>query len=148
MRKMVGSAGRKTPRWIVAGLAVALMSAPAFAGSAGHFTQQQATQGKNVYNGNCSQCHGSRLQGGAGPALHGTKFQKSMKFGNYDASGLYDFISTHMPKTNPGGLSQKQYLEVFSYILSRNGFSAGGKPLDKNSIGKIKLLPLPSSGKG
>jgi mono/diheme cytochrome c family protein len=142
---------RLTARWpmLAASIALlALLGLPALADRQAYFTEQQVQQGKQVFNANCSQCHGSRLQGGAGPALKGKKFASSMEYANYDAAGLYDFISVHMPKTDPGGLSQTQYIEVFSYILSQNGFPSGGKPLDKNSLSGIKLLPLPGGSKG
>jgi mono/diheme cytochrome c family protein len=148
MQETSGNSSRRIVYWPVAVLAAALLTSPAYAEAQGYFTQQQVQQGRQVFSANCSQCHGSRLQGGAGPALKGKNFAASMKFGNYDASSLYHFISTHMPKTDPGGLSQKKYIEVFSYILSQNGFTPGNKTLDKKSIGKIKLLPLPATAKG
>lgn len=128
------------------GLLMVFPAPAAFAAKSGHFTDQQAKAGEQVYKSKCAVCHGSRMQGGAGPALKGSKFASSVKFGNLSASQLYDFISTHMPKTNPGGLTQKQYLHVFAYILSQNGFSSGKKPLDKKAIKRINLLPLPGSG--
>lgn len=141
----------RTVCWPLAALAAtlpALMALPAPASTQAYFTQHQVEAGKHVFNANCAPCHGSRLQGGAGPALEGKKFESSLNFAHYDAPGLYDFISTHMPKNDPGGLSQQKYIEVFSYILSRNGFHSGGKALDKNSLNEIKLLPLPGGSKG
>ena len=134
---------------LAAALALASLGglASAHAGRAGHFTHKQVKAGHAVYSGQCAECHGSKLQGSAGPALHGSQFESNLKFGNMSAKQLYDFISQHMPKTDPGSLSKSQYLDVFAYILSQNGFSAGSKPLAKDAIKKIKLLPLPSSGK-
>lgn len=119
----------------------------AHAARSGHFTHKQVKAGHTVFSGHCAECHGSKLQGGAGPALHGSQFESNLKFGNMSAKQLYDFIAQHMPKTDPGSLSKSQYLDVFAYILSQNGFSTGSKPLAKDAINKIKLLPLPSSGK-
>ena len=126
-----------------------VLSAALLAGSAAHadpaayFSKSQVHAGKKAYAQNCAACHGSSLQGGAGPALQGSKFASSLKFGNMSSTQLYDFISQHMPKNNPGGLSEKHYLQIYSYILSRNGFSSGQSDLTKKGLKKIKLLPFP-----
>jgi len=127
---------------------LALITVPSLASRSAHFTRHQVEIGKQVYSANCSQCHGARLQGGAGPALAGKKFESSLEYAKYSASGLFDFIATYMPKTDPGGLGQDKYIEVYAYILSKNGFVPGGAPLDEESLNKIKLLPLPHGGNG
>lgn len=134
----------------LAAFALAMMTAQpqALAARSGHFTGQQVSSGKSVYSGHCARCHGANLQGGAGPALQGSKFNNSLKYGNMSSKQLYSFIAKHMPKNDPGSLDKKQYLQVYAYLLSKNGFSAEGKALAESAIGKIKLLPLPDSGKG
>lgn len=125
-----------------------LALAPAFvpaadAASRSYFTQQQAQAGRQVYDGNCAKCHGAHLQGGAGPALTGHKFEHSLKYGSMSASQLFNFIANYMPKKQPGSLSQKQYLAVMAYLLSQNGFSSDDASLEKKSLGQVKLLPFP-----
>ena len=125
------------------------ITAQAFAASDGHYTEQQAQAGHQVYAGRCSACHGAHLQGDAGPALKGRKFESSLEFGHMSAKQLYDLISKHMPKNDPGSLSQHQYLAVLAYLLKQNGFATGGSALDKKALDQITLLPLPdSSGAG
>lgn len=136
------------PLAVFAAVLLALIAVPSFASRPAHFTRHQVEAGKQVYSAHCSQCHGARLQGGAGPALAGKKFESSLEYAKYSASGLYDFISTYMPKTSPGSLGQDMYLDVYAFILSKNGFVPGGAPLDKESLSKIKLLPLPHGGNG
>ena len=46
-------------------LPLAAVSAP----GGGDYTKEQAQVGAQIYSGTCSVCHGSRLQGGAAPAL-------------------------------------------------------------------------------
>ena len=56
-------------------LPLAAVSAP----STGDYTRAQAQIGAQIYSGSCSVCHGSRLQGGAAPALTGPAFAQSLK---------------------------------------------------------------------
>ena len=134
--------------WPLATFVIVVLAAafavPALANRPGHFTDQQVQAGKQTYNAHCSACHGGRLQGGAGPALKGQNFATSVKFGNMSTTQLFDFISKHMPKNNPGSLKQQQYIEILAYLLDQNGFSAGKTPLDKSALGQITLLPLPA----
>lgn len=121
----------------------AIVALPALASRPGHYTSAQADNGKQVYSAQCAGCHGARLQGGAGPALKGQKFQSSVEFGKMSTAQLFDFISKHMPKNSPGSLSRDQYLSVMAYLLEQNGFAAGDSALDKRSLQNITLLPLP-----
>ncbi|MEJ2433199.1 MAG: hypothetical protein P8Y53_08545, partial [Pseudolabrys sp.] len=85
-------------------------------------------------------------QGKAGPPLKGKAFASSLRYSQMTGKQLYHFIKTQMPKSNPGGLAKKQYLRVFSYILSKNGYPKGSKPVTEKSVGSISLLPYPGSG--
>jgi PQQ-dependent dehydrogenase (methanol/ethanol family) len=51
-----------------------------------------------------------------------------------------------MPLTAPGSLSQKQYLDVTAYILSRNGIAAGSEPLSSASLDKVSLSGMQTAG--
>ncbi len=112
--------------------------------AAGRFTSDQADAGQQIYKSSCAECHGTGLEGGAGPALQGDKFASSLRYSNRSARQLYDYIAQHMPKDNPGALTQDKYLEVFAYLLQRNGFKASDSKLDEAALDKIDLLPLPS----
>ncbi len=78
-------------------------------GAAGDYTKEQATAGKDVFDKTCAVCHGDHLQGGAGPALAGDQFLSVSQFQKISAEYFYNFMSTHMPLTDPGSLTKQQY---------------------------------------
>jgi alcohol dehydrogenase (cytochrome c) len=121
-------------------LPLVAVSAP----SAGDYTKGQAQIGAQIYSGSCSVCHGSRLQGGAAPALTGPAFAQSLKATYTTASALFTLISTQMPVNNPGSLSKQQYSQVLAFILAKNGYPAGSVPLDAAHLDEIALLPYPN----
>ncbi|HEV3086465.1 MAG TPA: PQQ-binding-like beta-propeller repeat protein [Candidatus Elarobacter sp.] len=122
----------------IAGLLFAGTVSEAQKSGGGHYTAAQARSGAAVYSQTCSQCHGVNLQGGAGPALVGSAFQKYVgKSGT--AASLYDFISKQMPADKPGSLTQQQYLDVTAYILQRNGYPAGDVPLVMRTLSQVAL---------
>ena len=111
--------------------------------SSGGYSQAQATAGGTVYAAQCSVCHGANLQGGAGPALTGTPFRESINANYRTGAALYHFISSQMPANAPGSLSRSAYLQVTSYVLSRNGIPAGPKAM---TVGNAAMLKLAGAG--
>ena len=101
------------------------------------FTAAQAKAGEKVYTANCQGCHGNKLQGGAGPALEGMAFLK--KWNGKKLDDLHYIISSQMPLNAPGSLSDKQYLDVLTYILQENGVKPGKKPLTAAVIKKTTI---------
>ena len=126
-------------------LAAGLAVPPAYAAN-GAYTENQASAGHQVYNRYCSQCHGSQLQGQAGPPLKGKPLASSLCYSKISAQQLFDFIKQHMPKNSPGSLTDRQYRRVFAYILSQNGYPQGDKLLTDKSVGSVDLLPYPGGG--
>lgn len=120
-----------------------IISTAALGASQAGYTKAQAANGGTVYSRSCAQCHGQTLQGDSGPPLKGQVFHQA--YGAGTAAELYDFISRQMPANEPGSLSQQQYLDVTSYILERNGMSAGKTPLQVKTLQQIALSTLPSS---
>jgi alcohol dehydrogenase (cytochrome c) len=123
-----------------AALPLVAVSAP----SAGDYTKEQAQIGAQIYSGSCSVCHGSRLQGGAAPALTGPVFAQSLQATYTTASALFALVSTQMPVNNPGSLSKQQYTQVLAFILAKNGYPVGSAPLDAAHLDKVALLPYPN----
>jgi PQQ-dependent dehydrogenase (methanol/ethanol family) len=123
----------------MAALPLAALSAPA----AGDYTKAQAQAGAQIYAATCSVCHGSRLQGGAAPALTGAAFAQALKTTFTTTSALFTFISTQMPVNNPGSLSKQQNTQVLAFILAENGYPAGRAPLSAAHLDKVALLPYP-----
>src|SRR4051812_9390669 len=101
----------------IAGLQSIATSAMAAADTS-HYTKAQSQSGSRIYSAKCSACHGSKLQGGAAPALVGGAFAQSLKTTYPTTSKLLEFISTQMPVNNPGSLSKDQNTAVLAFILS------------------------------
>lgn len=110
----------------------ALLAGPA---AADGFTAAQAEAGKGVFDSNCAQCHGFKLEGPDAPGLAGVDVMQ-----NWDtAGGLYDFISVAMPPTAPGQLGEEAYLNIIAYIMSFNGAQPGEQPLTADTLPTVKL---------
>ncbi len=131
---------RGAPGFALSVAAIIVLSAGAQAQSAGGYTNAQALSGATVYAESCVQCHGANLQGESGPPLTGVMF--SQAYGAGTAAQLYDFISRQMPQNAPGSLSQRQYLDVTAYALSRNGLPAGDTPLSIGSLSQVSLSAM------
>jgi alcohol dehydrogenase (cytochrome c) len=127
--------------FVLAGITLPLVavSAP----NAGDYTQEQAQSGAHIYSQTCSLCHGSKLQGGAAPALTGSAFAQALQSTYTTANKLFALISTQMPVNNPGSLSKEQYTQALAFILAENGYPAGSAPLDPAHLDEVALLPYP-----
>jgi mono/diheme cytochrome c family protein len=82
----------------------------------GVYTSEQADQGKEVFNGMCLGCHTTASH--QGPAFTARWVGKSL-------AELYDYLSSAMPKSAPGSLTEDEYVWVTAYILKLNGMPAG-----------------------
>ena len=103
------------------------------------FTAAQSKAGLAVYTANCQGCHGNKLQGGAGPALVGKTFLQ--KWSAKKVDDLHYIIHSQMPLSNPGSLTDAQYLAVTTFILKSNGVKVGTKPLTKADLTKYTVGP-------
>jgi mono/diheme cytochrome c family protein len=97
-------------------------------------TTQQVSAGKQVYDQQCTVCHGADLQGVSGPPLTQSY---AASFGR--ASDLADYISKRMPLTSPGSLSQDEALAVTAYILDQDGLLPAGTTLTPQNVGTVSL---------
>lgn len=134
---------RSLRAWCLLG-ALAWLPLAAPAATPSLYTKAQAKAGARVYSQKCSSCHGSKLQGGAAPALIGASFGKSLKVSYPDAGKLFHFISTQMPVSNPGALGQTQYEQVLAFLLAENGYPSGNTKLDPSHLANATLLPYPN----
>jgi mono/diheme cytochrome c family protein len=107
------------------------------AAAGGPYTAAQAAQGATLFAAQCSVCHGAQLEGIAGPALAGNEFMS--KWSGQTAGDLYDVASTQMPLTSPGSLKPDEYLALISYILQKNKYPAGAKPLTAATLKAVVL---------
>ena len=109
----------------------------------GWYAPDQATRGKGSYNAKCAVCHGSSLQGGAGPALSGASF--AAKWRDRPLRDLYTVAHDQMPLTAPGKLPPKTSFDILAYLLSFNGFQASTKAVSASDLDR-SLTP-PQTGK-
>ncbi len=85
-----------------------------------------------MYLLNCQSCHT--------PVSHtGAVFVE--KWEGHRLSELYEFIRTAMPKSDPGSLTQREYIVVLAYLLKMNGMPAGKDelPADSLELQKIRI---------
>ena len=104
----------------------------------GVYTDAQAARGQAAFDHRCRECH------------RGGFFQGFIERWREDRlSGIFNFISTRMPRDNPGSASQSEYLDIVAYILSLNSLPAGAQELTSGVVGDIQVqrkdgpAPLP-----
>lgn len=88
------------------------------------FTEEQVDRGEDVYDDNCSGCHGSTLGGGGEtPGLVGNGFRN--RWFDDTPHEFFDYISRTMPQQAPGSLTPEEYADVMVFILDKNGYPGG-----------------------
>lgn len=99
---------------------------------AGIYTAEQAERGKMAYAVSCRSCHTAASHTGVTFA----KWWKGRSVGD-----LYGFMSTQMPKNDPGSLDAAQYADVVAYLLKMNAMPAGASELlpDSTSLAQIRI---------
>jgi S-disulfanyl-L-cysteine oxidoreductase SoxD len=103
----------------------------------GVYTTEQAERGRMTYALSCRSCHTA--------ASHtGVTFAKWWK--DRTVADLYGYMSTQMPKNDPGSLNPEQYAEVVAYLLKMNAMPAGTTELlaDSSSLAQIRIELPPS----
>lgn len=124
-----------------AGSVSAAQSAPPAARTvwSGVFTEEQALRGKAVYDASCSSCHGPELGGLDGPALAGNDFLRNWL--EDDLGSLFAKVHRRMPADAPGSLSERETVDVVSYLLKMNEFPIGSQelPPDERALNAIRV---------
>ena len=82
----------------------------------GVYTAPQANRGEQVYYSICVACHPKGTY--TTPAFR-------QKWNGHLVSELFTFLSTQMPKEQPGTLDPGDYADVIAYLLKINGSPAG-----------------------
>jgi mono/diheme cytochrome c family protein len=98
----------------------------------GVYSAEQAARGEDVYAGMCKSCHAA--------ATHtGVAFEKS--WDGRSLSELFGYISTKMPKNEPGSLAPEEYADVLAYLLKLNQMPVGKTELPPDTIvlGRIRI---------
>jgi mono/diheme cytochrome c family protein len=111
---------------------------------AGVYTTIQAARGKNVYAGSCRSCHT--------PQSHiGETFQTWWR--GKLLSDLFTFVSTRMPKNDPGSLAPEDAADVVAYLLQMNAMPPGKHELPPSADSlkpyriemKVSAAPAPDN---
>jgi mono/diheme cytochrome c family protein len=94
----------------------------------GVYTEDQAKRGGDLYQKECSTCHGDRLNGiGEAPALSGGRFVSN--WNGLTLGDLFERIRKTMPQDKPERLTRREKADVLAFILSFNKFPAGKNEL-------------------
>jgi mono/diheme cytochrome c family protein len=105
---------------------------PAHSTRDGVYSEAQARRGADVYVMSCKSCHT--------PASHtGDTFAAAWK--GKTLGDLLGFVSTKMPKNDPGGLDPQQYADVVAYLLKMNQMPAGAAelPADAEAVKDVRI---------
>ncbi len=106
------------------------------------FTSAQQHAGETAFETTCSPCHGAQLEGGAGPPLTGPNFKVLSTKVGATISDIFTYMTTNMPLNNPASLSHTQYVNIMAFILSKNGYHAGGAQLTFAAASASKAKPI------
>jgi mono/diheme cytochrome c family protein len=121
----------------------------------GVYTAEQARRGQDIFNSECSYCHRDDLTGGffdngtgrapalAGPGAFGSSLTDRWK--ELAVGDMVADIASAMPQQKPASLTLQAYVDVVSYLLSKNGVPAGTTelPTDLDVLRTMLIVPKP-----
>ncbi len=90
----------------------------------------QAERGSEIYVNVCKSCHT--------PASH-TAAAFTAKWQGHPLAELYSYVRNAMPKSDPGSLTERQYILVLAYLLKLNGMPAGAEELPGDSLALSRI---------
>ena len=103
----------------------------------GVYTAEQAARGQDIYATLCTGCHTA--------ATHtGVAFQH---WDGHALSDLFAYVSTNMPKNEPGSLAPEQYADLLAYMLKLNQMPSGRieLPTDTTVLATIRIDTKPAA---
>ena len=103
----------------------------------GVYSVGQAVRGQQIYEAQCTTCHGDALEGSVGPPLAGDGFLSI--WSARPVVDLVDKIQNTMPLEAPAPLSRKQSIDLAAYILRTGGFPTGEAELTDARLPGIAL---------
>jgi cytochrome c len=116
------------------------------------YTEAQARRGEQVFKTACSYCHKEDLNGGffddglgRAPALAGKRaFDSSLmeRWGGMTLADMVGTVAATMPQSRPSSLTVENYVDVVSYLLSKNDVPAGTSDLpgDVDALSRILIV--------
>lgn len=105
----------------------------------GIYTDAQASRGQASYEAACARCHRPDLGGADGPALKDDRFNRT--FAGKPLHGLYERVTTTMPRNAPASLAEAVYLDILAHLLRENGFPSGPGELTMAALEGVAVLP-------
>jgi mono/diheme cytochrome c family protein len=112
----------------------------------GVFTDAQAERGRLAYTGPCDRCHGSNLDGAAvdpdmlpAPPVAGPKFLR--KWNGRSLAALFEYTRATMPTSNPGFLTDQEFIDIIAYMLAVSGAPAGEIELTADGFALAQIAP-------
>src|SRR5262245_33723998 len=103
--------------------------------SDGIYSAAQAARGFQLYKAQCSDCHGSALEGTIGTPLAGDSFLSA--WSARSLASFVDKIQKTMPFNLPGSLSRQQSTDLTAYILQFDKFPAGQTELNESLLAQV-----------
>jgi mono/diheme cytochrome c family protein len=96
------------------------------------YTADQALKGQELYAMHCVSCHSAVTH--TGPEF-------SARWEGRPFWELYSFVRDEMPKSDPGSLTEREYITVLAYVLKMNGMPPGQAPLstDSTELSRIRI---------
>ena len=83
------------------------------------YSKAQAKVGEKLYADHCLLCHDKKY------------FRPVLKRWEGQSLGIFFVVmSTSMPESNPGFLTENEYVDILAYILSLSRYTAGEAELD------------------
>ena len=83
------------------------------------YSKAQAKTGEKLYANHCILCHDKKY------------FRPVLKrWEGQTLNILFTVMSTSMPESNPGFLTEKEYVDILAYILSLSRYAPGDATLD------------------
>jgi cytochrome c len=95
----------------------------------GVYTKEQAKVGEALYMDHCLLCHDKKY---FRPVL--TRWE------GQPINVLFAVMSTSMPETNPGFLTEKESVDILAYILSLSRYAEGDTELDYKDAALDELM--------
>ncbi len=89
----------------------------------GWYTSEQAAAGEKLYQTQCANCHGERLEGGSGPSLRGVSWHQM--YAGAKLLTVWGEIKGPMAQYAGTSYTTQQSLDILSYLLQQNGLPSG-----------------------
>jgi mono/diheme cytochrome c family protein len=104
----------------------------------GVYTRAQADAGRDAFLMACVSCHTPTQHGGP---------EFIAKWHGRTLGELFIYLKAEMPKTDPGTMSDEEYVQLTAYLMRINRMPTGPRPLavDSAALHRIRIDSVPSA---